>query len=97
MIISHFGFRRYRHIMLLSSVYTTNVLTRRLCIFTDISHMQTIYLFLCSLHVLCEVLSSTGALRELQEYHNVAIQEAIDQKCWDTAASLLYQALTGKS
>ena len=42
------------------------------------------------------ILSSTGALRELEECHKVAIQEAIDQKCWDTAWSLLGQALKGK-
>ena len=43
------------------------------------------------------ILSSTGALRELEECHKVAIQEAIDQKCWDTASSLLDQASTGQS
>ena len=40
MIISHFGFQHHRHYALILSSRTTNVLTRRLCIFTDISHMR---------------------------------------------------------
>ena len=42
------------------------------------------------------ILSSAGALRELEECHKVAIQEAIDQKCWGPADSLLRQASSGK-
>ena len=42
------------------------------------------------------ILSSTGGLRGLEECHKVAIQEAINQKCWDTARSLLRQASSGK-
>ena len=42
------------------------------------------------------MLSSTGALRELEDCHKVAIQEAINQKCWYTARSLLRQASSGK-
>ena len=42
------------------------------------------------------ILSSTGALRGLEECHKVAIQEAIDQECWGTADSLLDQASSGK-
>ena len=55
------------------------------------------YLFVCvpfMFDVL--ILYSTGGLRGLEECHKVAIQEAIDQKCWGTADFLLDQALTGK-
>ena len=60
-------------------------------------YVGTCYCFcaFCMYDVL--ILSSTGALRELEECNKVAIQKAIDQKCWDAASFLLDQASTGKS